>query len=120
MATPHPFDLLMEHAARILAEGLGGARPTSRPAAKAARSSAAAPAPRGRRRKGQKRDPALIAETTESLLAYIKAHPRKRIEEIAAGMRVSTKDLNLSTKKLMADKRIQSEGQKRATRYRLA
>ena len=115
--TTHPFDALMEHASRILAEKLGGLFQSSR-SSPAATSRASAPSP-ARRRKGQKRDPALIAKTTESLLAYIKSHPRERIEEIAAGMRTRTKELALSTKKLISDKRITSEGQKRATRYRV-
>ena len=99
---------LVEHLTDAIAARLKGTFKAAAPAAKAAG---------GRRRKGQKRTAEEIAELTASLHAYIKAHPGKRIEEIARGMRKTTKDLVLSAKKLLTEKKAKTKGQKRATRY---
>jgi hypothetical protein len=69
------------------------------------------------RPKGQKRPPEELQKLTNDLYATIIADPGKRIEEIAKAMGVSTKDLTLPAKKLLADKAVSVEGQKRATRY---
>lgn len=69
------------------------------------------------KKKGQKRSLALIAKTTKALLTYIEAHGGQRIEQIAAGMKTSSKDLMLPSKKLLAEKKIKTKGEKRGTRY---
>jgi len=79
---------------------------------------AAAPAPSGRgRSKGQKRPPEALAQLTESLLAAIKASPGQRMEEIAKGLGTSTGELTLPAKKLLAEKKIKTKGERRATKY---
>jgi hypothetical protein len=66
---------------------------------------------------GEKRPPAELAKLTERLGEYIKAHPGLRIESIGKALSTPTKELSLPVKKLLAGKRIRSEGQKRATEY---
>ncbi len=84
------------------------------PAAKAPVSKKAA-APK--RASGEKRPPAELVKLTEKLGEYIKAHPGLRIEFIGKALATPTKDLTLPIKKLLAGKKIRSEGQKRATEY---
>lgn len=69
--------------------------------------------------KGAKRDPEAIGALTKALQAYVSKHPGQRIEQIAVGMQVSTRELNLPVKKLQAEKLLHSRGQKRATTYSL-
>ncbi len=93
--------------------GEGGSRPGRRPAGRRA----AAPAPSGRRSKGAKRDPKLLAALTDKLGDYIKKNPGNRIEQIGKALGTPTKDLALPVKKLLAAKKISTKGQKRATTY---
>jgi len=67
--------------------------------------------------KGAKRPPGDIAKLTQRLLEYVKAHKGERIEQVAKGMSVSTRELNLPVKKLIATKALKTRGQKRATQY---
>ena len=115
MTTPsniHPFNLLAQHFAELVARHLQGS--AHAPAAKEPKARAAASSPR---KKGQKRSAALIEKTTGELLAHIKAHKGERIEEIAEKLGVTTKDLKLSAQKLLANKKVKTKGVKRATRY---
>jgi hypothetical protein len=93
--------------------GEGGSRPGRRPAGRRA----AAPAASGRRAKGAKRDPKLLAALTDRLGDYIKKNPGNRIEQIGKALGTPTKDLALPVKKLLAAKKISTKGQKRATTY---
>jgi len=80
-----------------------------------------APAPSVKRRRaaasGNKREPAAIAAAVERLAAHIAKHPGQGMEEIVDALGVSTKDLALPIRKLIASKRITKKGQKRATKY---
>jgi len=69
------------------------------------------------RSKGAKRPPQEIAKLVGKLRDYVKAHPGERIEQIAKGMGVSTRELNLPAKKLLAEKVLKTRGEKRATKY---
>ncbi|HEX6766368.1 MAG TPA: hypothetical protein VF103_12840 [Polyangiaceae bacterium] len=69
------------------------------------------------RSKGAKRPPGEIAKLVGRLRDYVKAHPGQRIEQIAKGMNVSTRELNLPAKKLLAQKALKTRGEKRATKY---
>ena len=69
------------------------------------------------RAKGAKRPPGEIAKLVGKLKDYVKAHPGERIEQIAKGMGVSTRELNLPAKKLLAEKVLKTRGEKRATKY---
>jgi hypothetical protein len=73
---------------------------------------------RGRgRAKGAKRSQDELERLTGRLLAHVKANAGQRIEQIAKGMGVSTRELNLPAKKLIANKSIRTKGQQRATQY---
>jgi hypothetical protein len=86
------------------------------PAAKAAPAPKAAPAA-SKRKPGAKRAPEEIAKTTTQLFDYISQKPGGRIEEIAKAINIATKDLTLPIKKLLGDKKIRSQGERRATKY---
>lgn len=93
----------------------GGGRRGRRGAASAGRAPVAA---RGRvRAKGAKRSQDELENLTTRLLTYIKSNAGQRIEQVAKGMGVSTRELNLPAKKLLANKSIRTKGQKRATQY---
>jgi hypothetical protein len=68
-------------------------------------------------RKGGKRSPDQIAATADRLLEYIRENPGQRMESIATAMASSTRELALPIKRLLRDRQIQVEGQKRATSY---
>jgi hypothetical protein len=72
---------------------------------------------RSGRAKGAKRPPGEIAKLVGRLRDYVKSHPGQRIEQIAKGMGVSTRELNLPAKKLLAQKVLKTRGEKRATKY---
>ena len=69
------------------------------------------------RPKGQKRDPEELSKLRDRLLEFIKTNPGLRIEQIAEGLKTSTRELNLPAKKLISEKLVKTRGQKRATRY---
>jgi hypothetical protein len=71
----------------------------------------AAPSKRG------KRTGAEVEALAEKLHKYIGKHPGQRMEQISAGMNVSSKDLTLPLQKLKGDRKLKTKGQKRATEY---
>ena len=91
--------------------GAGAAGPVRR-----GRGAAAAPG-RSSRSKGQKRAPEALAELSEQLLAAVKSGPGQRMEEIAKGLGTSTKELTLPARKLVAEKKLKTKGERRATKY---
>ena len=104
----------MDTVARVLGGESEGRRGGRRGAARVV-----APAEgRGRARpKGAKRSQDELERLTGRLLAYVKGNAGQRIEQIAKGMGVSTRELNLPAKKLLGNKSIRTKGQKRATQY---
>src|SRR5690606_11384278 len=112
-------DLIRQSAMDTVAQVLGGggdgeARRGRRGAAGRAAAEPRAARPRA---KGAKRSQDELERLTNRLLAYIKSNPGQRIEQVAKGMGVSTRELNLPAKKLLANKAIRTKGQKRATQY---
>ena len=99
--------LAREHAYRSLAEALELA-PKPR-GASAARSSGGG----GRRKRGQRE----LEEVCAALLRIIAANPGRRMQELAAELRSTPKELALPAKRLIADKLVRTEGQKRSTSY---
>jgi hypothetical protein len=69
------------------------------------------------KKRGGKRDPRVLAALTERLGDYIKKNPGQRIEQIASELGVSTTELFLPVKKLLAKKHIVTKGQLRGTTY---
>lgn len=90
-----------------------------RPAAAPAAAAPAAPAAKkaGRRKKGQKRNPADIDRLTERLLAAIAAKPGQRMEHLGKQVGASTAELLIPTTRLIEGKKIRRTGEKRATQY---
>jgi hypothetical protein len=110
--------LIRESAMQSVRDALGG-EPTGRGGRRGGSNGGAMSAAMAGRRlpKGAKRPPDEIVKLTGRLLDYIKGHKGERIEQIAKGMSVTTRELNLPVKKLVADKSIKTRGQKRATQY---
>ena len=106
--------LVRQAAVESVAQALGNGAPARR-GPRPARAPATTHA-RGRS-KGQKRDPRELEQLTHNLLAYISKSSGQRIEQIAQGMGTTTKELALPAKKLIAEKKIRTKGQKRATAY---
>lgn len=92
---------------------LGGAPPAKRGARKAVR--AAAPARAKARSKGAKRTPEELEALTKNVLAHIKRSPGQRVEQIAAALGTTTKELALPIIKL--GKALKTQGQRRGTKY---
>jgi hypothetical protein len=105
--------LIREAAVASVADALADARSTS-PAALARRPDAAR---MGRRVKGAKRDPQVLESLTDRLLGFIAKNAGQRIEQIAASLGTTTKELALPAKKLIGEKKVRTTGQKRATKY---
>lgn len=87
------------------------------PAAKRAAKKAKKAPKTSARALGEKRSPEALERLTQKLLAWVTKHPGKNKEELAKGLGVPSRELNLPTKRLLAGKQIQATGQKRATRY---
>ncbi len=69
------------------------------------------------RPKGEKRPPTEIVKTTQRLVDFIKATPGQGIEAIGKALATPTKDLTLPIKKLLSEKQITAQGERRATKY---
>jgi hypothetical protein len=68
-------------------------------------------------RKGGKRTAEELAQMADAFLAYVTANPGQRMEHIAKELGLATPELTLPVKKLLADRKITVDGQKRATQY---
>lgn len=67
--------------------------------------------------KGAKRDPKDLVATAEKFATFVAKHPGLRIEQINREIGLSTAELALPIRKLIADKRIRTTGKKRSTMY---
>lgn len=94
--------------------GSGGAVPRGARGGAIAKAKGSVPS---RRSKGQKRAPQDLEQVTEHLMSAIKAAPGQRMEQIAKELKTTTKDLALPAKKLIAQKKIRTKGERRATKY---
>jgi hypothetical protein len=72
------------------------------------------------RAKGEKRSANEIETLEAQFLEYVGKHPGLRIEQINRELGTSTKELMLPIRKLIAAKRLKTEGERRATKYSLA
>ena len=70
-----------------------------------------------KRRAGEKRSPAVLAQVTEQVFNHIKTNAGQGVEQIAKALGTTTKELTLPIRKLLGEKKVTSKGQKRATRY---
>ncbi len=71
----------------------------------------------GSSRRGSKRTPEMLEQLKDSLLELITLNPGQRMEELGRLLDVPTKELTLPVKKLLAEKKVKTKGQKRATTY---
>jgi len=69
------------------------------------------------RKKGEKRSKEELAAMTQRVLEHIRGNSGQGVEQIAKELVTTTKELTLPIKKLLADKKITSKGEKRATKY---
>lgn len=73
--------------------------------------------PASKRQPGEKRDRKVIAEIAEALATYITKHPGERVEQINAGLNLTTPEVVLPLRQLIKAKRVWTTGKLRATRY---
>lgn len=68
-------------------------------------------APRAQRSAGE------IADLSEALLSYVRSNPGQRGEQIAAAMATDAGEIRPVMKRLIADGKVKTEGQKRGMTY---
>ena len=66
---------------------------------------------------GGKRSPEYLDKVGEGVLSYVRAHPGHGSEAIGRALGLSSKDRALPIRKLIAEKKLRTEGQRRGTRY---
>ncbi|MEO7034785.1 MAG: DNA-binding protein [Polyangiaceae bacterium] len=109
-------NLIQQAALESVEQALAGA--SAIPGRRGARAAAAPSfASLASRKKGAKRTPEELEQLIKKLHAYIAKNPGQRIEQIAASLDITTKELNLPAKKLISEKKLSTKGQKRATVY---
>jgi len=64
-----------------------------------------------------RRSPAEIEATTHKVLAYIKAHPNARAEDIKKAVGIGKAEWLLPIQRLLETKQVTSKGERRATTY---
>jgi hypothetical protein len=94
---------------------LGGTEPPARRGEARKPGRVTAPARMKARAKGAKRTPDELEALTKNVLAHIKRNPGQRVEQIAAALGTSTKELALPIIKL--GKALKTQGQRRGTKY---
>jgi hypothetical protein len=114
-------ELIRQVALETVSEAIGGGsgaptRGRGRPG-KAGPAKSLAPPATAARAKSQKRSTEELERLASDLAAYVKKNAGERAEQIAKGMGVTTKDLQLPVKKLIAAGTIKTKGQKRSTQY---
>lgn len=96
------------------------AAPTKKTAAPAKKTAAPKAKPEGTAKAaggGAKRDPAVIETMKAAFLAYVTANPGQGIEVIGKAISFNTKELALPIKKLSAEGKIQTVGERRSMKY---
>jgi hypothetical protein len=58
-----------------------------------------------------------VAAVGEKVMAYIRANPGQRLEELGRGLRTDTAGLKRPIQVLVAGGKLRTEGQKRGTKY---
>jgi hypothetical protein len=123
MTTPQIQAALDSLVAAIRAElraeflsALGGSAPALKRGGRRAQGARAAATKVVRARaKGAKRTGEELEALTKNVLSYVKRNPGQRVEQIAAGLGSTTKELALPIIKL--GKALKTQGQRRGTKY---
>jgi hypothetical protein len=108
---------LSEATHSAISDVLGGGKASVAASASTGKGRAPKAAKAPKRAKGGKRSPEELAQLTQALLTHVKRNPGSRIEHIGAALGLPTKELALPAKKLIAEKKLSTKGQKRATAY---
>ena len=66
---------------------------------------------------GGKRSAESLDQVGEAVLAYVRAHPGSGAEAIGRALGLSSKDMALPIRKLIAERKLRTEGQRRGTKY---
>ena len=98
--------LAREHAVKTLADALGGSTRGVRPRRASVKNGS-------RRKRGQ----AELDELGQTLLEHIASEPGRKITDLAAELGMTPKELALPARRLIAEKKVRTEGQKRSTAY---
>lgn len=106
---------LAEASHTAISAALGGA--SAAPVGPGRPAKRAQPAGLTKKPRGAKRSPDELVKLTQSLETYVKRNPGQRIEQIGQALGTATKELALPAKKLIAEKKLRTKGQKRATVY---
>jgi len=112
--------LLREAALEAVREALGETAPAARrgpgrpPRRGPGRPPRAKAAKRGRR---GRRSSADVEQVAQRILAHVKAHPGDGAEQIGRALGMVTKDMRLPLLKLLGEKKLRTEGQRRGTKY---
>lgn len=69
---------------------------------------------------GEKRDPAAIEAVMNQIERLLKKEDGQGVEAIGSALELSTVEMRLPIRKLIAEKRVKAKGQKRATKYFVA
>jgi hypothetical protein len=70
--------------------------------------------------RGGRRSSSNVEEMGETLLAYVRSNPGQRGEQIAAALGTDTKTMRLPMKKLIAERKIKTKGERRGMSYHIA
>ncbi len=68
-------------------------------------------------KKGEKRTSDALQDTALSVLNIITSNPGQGVEQISKGLGVSSGELKLPIKKLLAEGLVKTKGQRRGTKY---
>jgi len=58
-----------------------------------------------------------MTSLTERVYEHVKQHPGQGASQIGPALQLSTKELQLPVRKLLAERKLKTTGQKRSTKY---
>lgn len=108
----------LEQVLAHLQNSMGGAAPARRGRPKGSKNAApAAAAPKMPKSKGGRRSSEHMEQMQSALLEYVTKNPGQRGEQIAAARKTDVGTMRLPMKKLIAEKKVRTQGQRRGMTY---